>query len=235
MNLKDINGILAFAIKDKKPDLVITIPVFIRLIHVSQLKHFKRKIGLPEEYAPGRPIPRQAYEISKMNSIDLAPFKVVMGNNSMPLKINAYGNALIPSDFYFPSSARYQWVRSQILVSWQEVEILDDKTFNKRITSSLMAPSRKHPVANVQNGAIQFVPKDLKFVNFTYLRVPPEPVYGVKYDRGFAESVPATSTELLWSDTNVIDICAIALFDLGIIMNKQEIASYANKVEQTGI
>ena len=111
MNLGDISNIISFILSDRKPDLVLTAGEFERILHVCQLKQFKRKIGLPEEYQPGTAIPAQVYEISKVITDDLAPFKVIMGGDNPPLNVDDKGEATLPSDFFYPSALHTSTLR----------------------------------------------------------------------------------------------------------------------------
>lgn len=78
---------------------------FCMALQVSNLKHFKKKIGLPEEYQPGSPVSRQSFEITQVITDDLMPFKVHLGSPNIPfLSVDADGYALIPNNFYYPTS-----------------------------------------------------------------------------------------------------------------------------------
>ena len=63
MTLKDIRDILVLISGDKGLTFTFVSESFCNLLNEAQLKHFKRKLGLPEQYTPGMPISRQSYEI----------------------------------------------------------------------------------------------------------------------------------------------------------------------------
>ena len=228
MNLLDINSILSYYVKNFKPEYVLTIGEFQRILHVGQLKQLKKKLGLPEEYQPGSPIARSSYELNKKISRDLEPFKRID-----PVIVTE-GNTPFPKNFYYPSTLAIKQVRNNI-ARFRDVTIVTDAEWNKRVGSYAMRPNLMFPIANFMNGYIRMEPKTIRNATFVYLIIPPKPVYGVKYNRGFAEYVASTSTELLWDDINIIDIIGIVLGDLGINIPSAEIIQIADKLKGQGI
>jgi hypothetical protein len=235
MNLGDISNIISFILSDRKPDLVVTAGEFERILHLCQLKQFKRKIGLPEEYQPGSAVPAQVYEISKVITDDLAPFKVIMGGDNPPLTLDDKGEAYLPEDFFYPSALTYKYIKTTGEIVPREVELLSDKEYNKRLASFVKRPSLKFPVGNIYGNKVRFYPYTLKFVDMIYLRVPPKPVYGSSYGKGYQRYDSATSTELLWNDVNIIDIISLFMNELGINIPSADLISYSNQNKQTGI
>jgi len=234
MTLQDIAVTISLILGERKPGLSLEANELTRLLHVAQLKHFKRKLGLPEEYQPGQPIPRQAYEITKTITDDLSPFKVEMGGENQALPINDNGKATMPADMYYPSTMLYKYVRNGE-IKWRSVDILSDQEFKKRISSFLMRPSLRYPICNLRNGYARFSPTTLGYVDFIYIKTPTEPVYALMYTNGFAEYDASNSTELEWNDTNQLDIMALALQELGVGINNKDIYNYSIKTETTGI
>ncbi|GEM_PF-2543831 len=235
MNLKDVNSVVSFWLGKKKPGFTLTKPEFERLLHLSQLKHLKRKIGLPEEYQPGAPLPKQVYEISNVIMDDLSPFKRVMGGDEMALAIDMAGYTNVPKDFYYPSTLQLKLINSKTgKLRYRKISIVTDKEWADRLGSFSAEPNRYFPVANFQNKFIRFYPKDLRSADFVYISTPVKPVYGVTYGRGFAEYVPSTSTELAWNDTNIIDIMGILLGEIGVNIPNSDLINISDKAEVTG-
>lgn len=234
MNLQDIAVTISLILGDRKPELSLEADELTRLLHVSQLKHFKRKLGLPEEYQPGQPIPKQAYELTRTITDDLAPFKVEMGGENQALPIDENGRATMPDAMYYPSIMLYKYIKGGEIL-WREVDILSDQEWKKRISSFLMRPSLRYPICNLRNGYARFSPNTLKYVDFIYIKTPTEPVYALDYTRGFAEYDSANSTELEWNDVNQLDIMALSLQELGVSIQSKDIYSYSIKTETTGL
>ena len=234
MNLKDISSIVSFILAERKPDMVISPGEFERLLHVAQLKLLKMKVGLPEHYRPGVPVPPQVYEISKVITDDLAPFKVIMGGEDSPLVVDENGETGLPDDFFYPSTMTYKYTKATGEMAYKEVEILSDQEYNRRISSFIKRPSLKYPIANIFGSKIRFYPTTLKYVDFVYLRVPPAPVYGTSYGKGYQRYDANTSTELLWNDVCILDIIGLLCGELGINIPSQDLVAYSDKLKQTG-
>ena len=208
-NLNDINFLVSYALEKKAPGIELPQNKFEQLLHQAQLMQFRRKLGIPEQYDPRAP---QGFEVNKIITSDLEPFKVIMGDKTMELKVKN-GYADLPKDYYYPSTMRLRQVKAGV-ESWRKVDILSDKEFDDRVASALLNPSLRFPVANFQAGVIRIAPMIIKSIYFVYLRLPKKPVYAVKFNRGFAEYDPANSTKLEWNDVNILDIIAIMLNEL---------------------
>lgn len=233
MNLDFVLKLVNFIIKDFRE---ITQPiadnvVFSDQLHYAQLKYFKRKIGLPELYTPGIPLPAQAFEITKRITEDLRPFKVIMGwKEGTPLVVDEKGNANYPSDYYYPSvmtaftndDKKYE----------REIEFLADAEFTKRTTSFSEKPTEFFPVVNLQSGAMRFFPISINLVNFVYIRLPVKPFMAVSSARGFVEYDADASTELEWNDICIIDIVVDLLNGLGISVKSEAILDYSEKLRE---
>ena len=234
-NLGVMSDVLAYYIKAHKPDLVINKYRFETLFHLAQLRHYKQKIGLPEEYRPGMPITAQSFELTKVIMDDLLPFKVSMWDDDVSaLQVNANGKADLPKGYYYPSVLSYRQMVGDEEV-WGPVGVLNDKLFEERIASHLTKPNKDFPVCNFQATYIRFAPKNLRFVRFIYLKLPPKPVYGTTFSRGYTAYDPSTSTELLWNDTNCLDILMLVLKDLGITIPLQDLYQVADKAKIEGV
>jgi hypothetical protein len=211
MNLNDINGLISFILKDIKPDLVLTKPMFERLVHSAQVKQFT-------ELLP-------AFESTKIISVELAPFKKIMGDTTPELVIDALGYAVPPSDCYYPSSARFRHVKDGT-VNWYDIVILDDKQYEDRVASNLYKPSLQYPVCNYQSGVMRFSPVNLKRAYFVYLRMPMYPVYAVTTTRGFQEFDEANSTVWEWTDVSTVAIIQKLMSEINIDLAIESINNY---------
>lgn len=228
MNLYNIFRVINIIAGKKTKSKVLTPEQYEIMIHVAQLKHLKRKIGLPEEYQPGRPLPAQLFEITRINTMDLSPFKKFLGKkeDEPPLIVDSYGYATIPDDLYYPSVMEYKN---------RNIEIVSDELWNLRKSDALLKGTERNPIANFQNNFIRFNPLKNCFVDFIYLRNPIKPVFAYTLTKGYIEYDENNSIELEWNEINQIDIIAILLFDLGINIEKPEILQVAESVKTKGI
>ena len=150
------------------------------------LEYFKKKTGLPEDYAPGQPISRQAWDITQMITQQLSHLKVYMGNGStQPLYINPMGRATLPVDFMYPSALMYKVVTVNDAQNpgydYNSVEIMTDAEYVERRQDACVPINKKYPVAFFASGVLQFYPTDLAWAQFIYLRKPTPAYFDFDY------------------------------------------------------
>lgn len=235
MDLNLIRGLVVIVLGDRNPTKRdMPIESFESLLHASSLTHFKKKIGLPEEYQVGMPLPRQAFELTKKITMDLLPFHVEMGTTSPSLPVDIHGIATLPIDVYYPSVFRYRYVVGTT-VKHIPIDIVNDLEWNERMRNSITKGSKKYPIANfIGPNRVRFSPTDLARVDFDYIKVPTRPVFGYSTDLGFIDYNPVTSTQLEWDDVNVLDIISIFMEKMGVSISTIDIAQYADKLKNTG-
>lgn len=123
------------------------------------------------------------FESTREDSTDLYPFFKSLGDpNNPPLPVTQWGiggYAAKPSDFYyFARGEFYQFLNNctSYTVNPRMLLWLDEATFNHRITSELMYPTTREPIATIQNDQIFVVPY-VQEIAFTYLRQPADVVF----------------------------------------------------------
>jgi len=236
MNLHEISQTIALILGAYEPTQAPpTRQEFSLLLKVNNLKHFKQKTGLPEQYQPGMPLPAQVFEITQKMTQDLRRFKVFMGKKgTAPLMLDTNGYADVPSDMYYPSSFTYQYFTS-FKDRWRTVDVLTDEEYDKRLGSAVEQPTKYWPVCNFQKDFIRFVPIDMQYINFNYIRYPVDPEYVMKLENNIPEYDAANSTELEWDETNQIDIMMLVLVDLGMFLKREDIIKYATQAKTQGV
>jgi hypothetical protein len=235
MDLNNIRTFLNIILRDHAPERMSMTPEqFIELLNICSLLHFKKKVGLPEEYRPGMPLPRQAYEITKKLSIDLNPFKVAMGDDTPPLVVDAYGHATLPAGCYYPTAFAFRLFRNGE-VDIREIDIVNDQQWFERQGNRITKPSQKYPIVQfIGGGKVRFSPFNLLRVDMTYLKLPTPAVYGYTITSDFIKYNASTSTQLEWDDINIIDIIFMFLERIGVQISRQDLIQYSNKVNTQG-
>jgi len=235
MNLKDIRDIIVLISGDKGLKFSFTPEGFENLLNIAQLKHYKRKLGLPEQYAPGMPVSRQSYEITSVLTEDLKKFKVLIGGNtSTPLTLDADGHLAYPSDYYIVTSITYYYVTGG-KTYLRKVDILNDLQYGEAISRVSTVPDEMFPVCNRQATYIQFYPILTGNLSMTYLRMPVKPVWALDTTNGYYGYDDANSVQLEWDDINIIDIITIMLGDIGIPIQDGEVLQYAENLKERGV
>lgn len=188
---------------------------FNRMLKLVNTDYFKLKYGLPEEYRPGSQLPRQAWQNSQKITDDLRNCVVHMGGPNPPLYVGADGYALLPADYIHQST---------VYSDYGDIEVLNDDDFSGRLFKSLKKPTLKHAICRVMGALLEFAPKTINSVNFTYLRMPKtafldytiiadEPTYlpigGVHDGSVLPPGTPSRTTQLEWSEQCHSDIVAL--------------------------
>lgn len=186
---------------------------------------FKVKAGLPEEYRPGAPFPRQAWQITQKITDDLRRFMFVMGIDGPQLQINKHGLATLPTDYIRESSIVYdngKTVGCETEEGWVAVEPVTDGVWADRLSSSIKYPDKEYPICRFMGNKIEFRPKNLRSVNMTYLRIPQPAVLGYTIDdNNDIVYNAATSTQFEWPEDLHTDIANMMFIWLGENLSSQ--------------
>lgn len=235
MKLDEIRNLLVLIADEKGQEFNLQPEDYNDLLHLAQLKHFKIKLGLPEEYRPGMPLPAQAFEITERITEDLRPFKVIRGwHFTNPLEPDeAKGIVEYPEDYYIVSEMSYFYTENDETLE-RNIDPLSDLEFNKARTSMVKKPDYMFPVCNMQADFIRLSPNLNQPINMVYLKLPKKPFYKVIDNDGFYEYDPDNSVELEWDEMNVIDIMVLMLGDIGISLKKQAVMEYAQNLKERG-
>lgn len=202
-NIWDIWQYCLIRLNKHQSGRTITIPEFNLVASVVNWVYFKVKVGLPEQYRPGMPFPPQAWQVSQKITDDARQFLVWMGGpDNAAMAVDKYGIADVPADYVAFSSCYYNYITQKNCGNdeqYRAVEFLADAVWADRQSSVIKGPEKKYPIAKWFGDKIQFLPKDLRAVNFTYLREPATPVLAYTVD-GNNDPVydAANSTQFEW-------------------------------------
>lgn len=145
------------------------------------------------------------------------------------LQIDPTGKANKPTDFVQTSSVRYWYGTKQI-----SVDFANDGDLEEYVGTELLAPTKQFPVYAVYHDRLQFYPKDLGRVEFTYLRTPATPVWGYTTVNGRPVYDPTTSVDFEFPEENINEIVSRICKLWGINIREQQIQQFANQQIVTG-
>ena len=148
------------------------------------------------------------------------PFIKHMGrhNNTVPLKVSSLGLATLPEDF-----AKHRDFTVMFQGHEEQVERVESWEFSHRLHHSIETPTAEYPIGCYFGTQIKFEPKNIQFVNFTYISKPPDVVYATKEQNGMKVYDPDNSVELLWDEQNQIEVVRLLLEQLGVIVSSEQI------------
>lgn len=125
------------------------------------------------------------YERTKILSDALAPYKVKMGDINAPLMVDSNGHATIPTDYQRWDSFAFKLnstVGNSTMTEFRPIEFLTKGQYDFRLSSKLRPISQKYPVVTRESDYFLFAPKDLQYVEFSYLKKCETPYYDFYYD-----------------------------------------------------
>lgn len=195
------------------------------IAQLINIEMFKTYVGLPEQYNPDSPMNSIAYEKTQYIGDRLSPFeKVLGGKKHPPLPVDVNGYADKPEDYAYVSSILYPQLSFKDCKSetdFRTVQILTDEKFSSRLTSVIKKGTPRHPICTFRSDHLEFRPKLVSHVRFTYLRWPIAPIFDYNIDDGEINYLPpgevhdgtnmpigtaSTSVEFEWDLLGQVDL-----------------------------
>ena len=226
MNNFDIYNLVNYVLNIDVNGNAFSPPEFEDSLNSESLRLFKKKLGLPEEYQPNAPIPRQGADVSSVNQKDLRPFlrteplTITAGEVDVSAKNIAHVLGLAPN----PQTGH-------------PCDDLSSSEFYDRINNPITIPTLYSPVSVWQSeDVIQLFPSTITSANIKYYTYPIEAVFVVTADPTTLLPVydAGSSTELEWDDINKVDLAQMVLRSAGVNMQRNDIQNYANNIIKTG-
>lgn len=202
--------------------------------------------GNREEYTPGNPIPRISWQNTQKITDDLR-FLLV----THPLFLPSDGQLPIPdgtyndlngdvAESYLHHSALSFTVNKQKdgkIVSSKPVPItvVRDGELAHRLSSEIVQPTRRYPIAAYFSDYIQIYPKNLAWVQFSYLKEPVKPVWAYDLVNGRPVYDDSASVQLESPDETHNAIAIKVLKYLGISIREEQLIQWAERQETQGI
>jgi hypothetical protein len=219
---------------------VITPDRFNQLIKVVQLDWFRNKYGLPEEYQPGRPIPKEYAEVTLKNMDDLKAFKVFLKNvpltnGTIPYPANYCHRAEITNNFTIK-------IDKVDTVLPKGVEILNESQLSSRLGNFTKRPVSRMPIGVLRSDAIyiwpwevsNIVPDPITAVDFAYFRYPIDPEFVYAQGDGFITYDPVNSTECEAPADEHIVLVRMLLSYIGVNLREGDIVAYSEQKLKEG-
>lgn len=211
---------------------------FNSLVEMVQWQMFKERYGLPEEYQPGQPVPRVAFEVTQKVTDDLRIFK-----KKANLNIDSDGKGTYPTDYVHRISIRKNVTLSTQCGSngatnstrWIKVKLVDEDKMSYRLGSAIVQPSLEYPICSLMDTFVQFYPKDIGNVEFHYLRSPITPVWGYNTTNNRPVFDSSKSTDIEFPEEAVNDFIIRILSKKGIHIREPQVIEYAERKKTQGI
>lgn len=198
---------------------------------------FKQRYGLPEEYQPGMPLPRMAYEVTQKMKDDLRMCKVTDS-----FSVDSKGQMLLPEDYVHYTRLTYVYYQNNKEAGKPDerfvgIEVIDDDKWDSRRTHPVKIPNKKKIIiGNFNSDNIEFYPRDLGKVEMAYLRYPQTPVWAFTVDA--EDNVvfdPGNSVDIEMPKILTNDLTRIILSYIGINLRESGLVSYIEEIKAKGM
>lgn len=179
--------------------------------------YFNDCIGQPALSKGGSQVNDVFWQANERITNNLRPFLKII-----TLQVDQTGKALRPNDFVYTSSVRYFYGSKQV-----ECEMVNDGGLSEYVGSDLFYPTKTHPIFCVYDSKIQFYPKDLARVQFTYLSKPQVPFWGYTVVNGRPVYDPNTSVDFGFPEECLNEVVSRIVALWGISIREQQVQQYA--------
>lgn len=205
----------------------------------ASMSVFMKRYGNPQEYQPGRPVPRIAYQATQKISDDLRPFI-----KETAITVDSRGRGPIPDDYVHLSSLKYRYYENPdtctttdptIVPNDRKIVVLPDDKLSDRLTSSLLPVNKMYPICTIRDTYYQFYPTNIGRVIMVYLRIPAVPKWGYSTTSGEPTYDAATSTDLEWPDEMMNELTVAALAFMGVYLREADVFQAADKFMKEGV
>jgi len=218
----------------------------------AQLEWYNNQYGDPAEYQPGRPIAVRATQSTQKITDNLKAFlkrstlavdsdgKVSYPDGST-VKDMVDGSTLPAYDHI--SSVRFSFVKQvkkvcgDVVTTTKEkpLPMIDDEDLGGFLNSEIVYPDKKKPIGAFYDDFMQFYPKDLGRIIFTYYRKPTAPKWAyTKDNNGRPVYDAANSVDFEAPDVEHMNILALMCDYASINMREGDLANWVRQAKMEG-
>ena len=195
---------------------------FNNCINLAQKSYAAYLLGDFATYSPGRPISKVELGQNSVVRTRLSP--IIYGYN---LRVDSSGFSPYPGDYLQTDAMwslyglnRIRWVPQERLWSYYKSKI---------------DPIANNPIYLIEDVGCRFYPASLGAAKLSYVRNPPDIVWGYISDaNGIPVYSAARSTQPVWDDSSCLEIIVRALRLASVNLQLNVVAQYATEIKQLG-
>jgi len=248
MNINEFRDFVLFVAKKAQSGANPTPSQFNLAVQRAFYEWLMSRYGNPQQYSPKAPFPKMGFQETQKISDDLGflitrkEFNVAQdGKLSYPDGVNVKDvNSAVAPKYLHASSMRstYGYKDSSGAVQSKSVDIKAIKDFElgNTLASSIVTPTSRYPVYAFYDTYMQFHPKDIQRVEFTYLREPTKPVWAYTLD---ANNRPvydsANSVDIESGEESMNEIAFNTLAFLGVSIRDQFLVQASETFNAQGV
>jgi hypothetical protein len=231
MTLWDIWSLIEFIGNKDFEGSIIKPDKFDELTRVVNIDLFRNKIGLPEQYQPGRPIPIEYADVTLKNTDDLKAFKTPLLNRAVTAGVMAF-----PTNYAHRDTVTYNFVKTingAATTLPRPVEILRELEFAMRTGNYTKLPTTKNPIGVIRSDGIHIRPVSITAVDSFYYRWPTDTLFSYVEGDGYITYDAGASTEFEWPKDEHLTLTRMILQYVGINLREADLVQYSDmKIKQ---
>lgn len=246
MNIDKFRSFVLFLARKAQSGSNPTVSQFNLATERAYMSWIMQRYNNPHEYTPGQPIPRMAWQQTQKITDDLRflltkrVFFINMdGQLTVPDGTTTDINTQVAPKYLHASSLRFNHLiqkNGRFVSKEVDIDVLRDSELGGVLSSSINNPTTRYPVCAFYDTYIQFYPKSLQKVIFTYLRTPTIPNWGYTLDSNnrpvyaVTGGVNGDSVDIEAPDDCQNEIAMRTLEFLGISIRENMLIQYANQM-----
>jgi hypothetical protein len=199
------------------------------------------QISNQKEYQPGQPVPRTSLDLDQAALDRLRHLKETRtiptpgGEMPIPDGVNTDVNNDVMPEYWTLSRLSHKYQSNRNIVT-QPIEIIKDNEWAMYLGSSIVSPTKKRAIANIQSDKFLIEPSSLvNLVTLSYIRIPNTPVWGYNVVNGRPVYDSSKSTNIDAPEQAFNEIAMIVLEFIGIRIREQELVQAAAGLENKGV
>lgn len=200
------------------------------IINEAQLLYLEFLIGPPEQYQPGRPIPKVSLSLTEEVREILTAFIDPLST----LGIDNTGLATYPTGFQRVDAMLTTDLRDRIKFVHQD--------FLWSTLKSTIDPVLSNPIYLIESGGFRFYPNNvfngagngISEAKISFIKTPPQIVWAFTIVGGVPQYNPGPSVDPVWYDLDCFEVIARALRLVGVNLQSSIISQYAEEIKNTG-
>lgn len=232
MTLFEIYNLIGYITNKDYEGNIITPDQFNDLCKVANMDLFKVKMGLPEDYRPGAPYPRQHIDVTQLHTDDN---KFLKDSETLTL---TDGLGDFPADYFTFDAMTHEYQRNIDGVATtipRPVEMLTESELAIRGGEWVKRPTTWNPVCVIRNDGIQVYPITINQSTLYYYRYPADPVFAYNVETGYITYDAEGSTEFEWPAHLHLDLTRLILSYVGVNIRDQVVVQYAEQKKTEGV
>lgn len=199
------------------------------------------QISNQKQYQSGQPIPQTSMDLDQA-SIDrlrhLKETRVIPSfNGEMPIPdgVNTDLNGDVMPKYWSLSKLSHRYQSNGKIIT-MPISIVKDNEWALNLGSSIISPTKKRAIANIQSDKFLIEPSNLiNLVTLSYIRTPKTPVWAYTTTNNRPVYDAQNSTDIDAPDEAFNEIAMIVLELIGIRIREQELVQAAAGLENKGV